>query len=215
MQTLRVGFKYEDARVWQGGYNYLLNLCRAIKTHADLEPVVFCGVDAPQEHRTPFLDLLGDDFVQTEAFAPDALAVRRIRCLVTKCDKVTQRVLEENAIDCFFEHADFFGKNFPIPTFSWIGDFQHKHLPKLFSLGQKLKREVRYRVQIGAKRTIMVSSEDAKRDCQQFYSVPDDQIHVVPFAIPYRKPSAAVEQTLEKYDLPEVYFYLPLSLIHI
>jgi glycosyltransferase involved in cell wall biosynthesis len=66
-------------------------------------------------------------------------------------------------------------------------------------------------MQIASRRTIMVSSEDARRDCDQFYPSLQNSVHVVRFAThpPSALLSVDVREVIEKYGLPPCFFYLP------
>lgn len=209
--SVRVAFKYEDARVWRGGYNYLLNLVTALLDYGTAQPVVFYGVDAPEQHLEPFREALGADLVQSDVFAPERLAKGRTIALATGSDRDAAAAFAAARIDIVFEHADFYGLRFNLPTISWIGDFQHRHLPLLFTRAQKLKREARYRLQTRGHRQVMVSSDDARRDLQAIYNPRPERVHVVPFAVPFRGLTAPdrIAEARSCYDLPLNYFFLP------
>lgn len=212
VSEIAVGFRYIDSRDWQGGYNYLLNLCTALKKHStcNIRPKVFCGIEPPAQDKLAFTKILDADWIQSETFAPQSLRRRRWRTVLSGCDQSAAKEFQKHRIDIVFENADFYGKNFPFPVIAWIPDFQHRHLPKMFSSYQYWKRELGFRWQIAGGRKIMVSSEDAKADCERFYRVAKGQVTVIPFAVPLGiLPSDdEANQVRQKYDLPPVYFFL-------
>lgn len=213
MNKIRLGFRFIDSRIWLGGYNYLLNLCAAVKKWNDqIQPVVFCGPHIPQADQQRFQDLLGDDFVVTDVISKQALRKRRAQTLLFGRDKLAEQVFKTNQIDAVFENADFYGRNFSIPCIAWVPDFQHRHMPEMFSKWRFWKREIGIRAQFrSSTRTIMLSSDDARNDCHRFYGVPMERINVVPFAVPFGDLPEETEwrQTVAKYDLPDRYLFLP------
>jgi hypothetical protein len=53
---MRIAFTLVDARLWTGGYHYLLNLFRVIDRHQPgrIVPVLFHGTDRPGADVAPF-----------------------------------------------------------------------------------------------------------------------------------------------------------------
>ena len=102
MTPLRVGFRYIDSRHWQGGFNYLLNLMRALLDARPqlISPVLFCGLEAPPEDRRVFEELLGTDLVLSSAFAPQSLRRRhRVRWTVRLLRRPGHRVRGRGGVD--------------------------------------------------------------------------------------------------------------------
>jgi hypothetical protein len=64
-------------------------------------------------------------------------------------------------------------------------------------------------MQIATNRLIMLSSEDARADCEQFYPKSKGRTHVVRFAVPYIASNYNNDDVLKIYDLPKVFFFLP------
>jgi len=90
-------------------------------------------------------------------------------------------------------------------------DFQHRHLQNMFSFLQYWKREIGFRIQIYSKRAILVSSENAKKDLESFYSIDGKQIFVVPFAVEISSKILKIDPITvrSKYNLPEKFYFLP------
>ena len=55
-QPMRVAFSLIGGKNWTGGYNYLLNLLGVLasETPDAVQPVLFAGVDVPEEELAPF-----------------------------------------------------------------------------------------------------------------------------------------------------------------
>jgi glycosyltransferase involved in cell wall biosynthesis len=126
-------------------------------------------------------------------------------------DPAMRRLLPEHRIDVVFENAQFHGARLGIPAIAWIPDFQHRELPHLFSRTAWWKRELGFRAQIAAGRTIMLSSHDARDACERHYPTTVGCTHVVRFAVPSagRPDAVAIRSAREAHGLPERYFYMP------
>lgn len=210
---MRVAFSLIESRVWTGGYQYLLNLFLVVTTyeHDRVTPVLFCGEDAEESDLQPFLEMPGVEVVRSLVFNRKTKMPRLIWSLVYGADLAALKVFRRYGIDVAFENAIFYGRNFPIPAIAWLPDFQHRHLRHQFSWFSYWKREVGFLAQVAAGRRIMLSSEDAAKDCMRFYPCSAGQVSTVRFAAPI--PEVLIEQDPDavrrEYGLPEMFFYLP------
>ena len=68
--TVRVAFALIGGRGWMGGYNYLLNLFKALETHAQgrVAVVLFVGDDTPRDLLGPLTDRPGVQVIRDGAF---------------------------------------------------------------------------------------------------------------------------------------------------
>lgn len=210
---IRVAFRFIDSKGWQGGYNYLLNLCRSLVEHQSdsIQPIMFHGDDLPETDLLPFREPLGENLIQATAMGSRQLKSRLPRSLLFGCDRVTEKILQQHGIDVVFENADFYGRNFDVPVISWTPDFQHRRMPYMYTYKEYWRREIGFQSQFRAGRQIMVSSEDAKADALRYYRAPESRVHVVRFAVPYvGEPNAEErQQAIKKYQLPDKFFFLP------
>lgn len=213
MAKLRVAFTLIGGKSWAGGYNYLLNLFRALDDYMaqSIEPIIFFGDDFDVDEISPFLDLSGAKVVKSSVFNRQYASKRLIYALVFGRDNAVQRVFRDNRIDCIFEAAQFHGWRSEFPSVAWIPDFQHKCLPGMFGPLAYWKREIGFRAQIASKRTIMLSSEDSKAVCEELYRPAAGRIYTVPFAVPIPSniDAAMARSTADKYGLPKRYYILP------
>lgn len=96
----------------------------------------------------------------------------------------------------------------------WIADFQHIHLPQMFTKEQILERNERLRKSVKNAKIVILSSEDAKSDFEKIYPEHKEKARVLHFiAIPensiYEKTDEIAEITKQKFNLPTKYFYCP------
>lgn len=209
----RIAFTLIGGKAWTGGYNYLLNLLRVMTQRypGALQPVLFFGTDIDPEDARPFQAIPGVEIVTSPCMNASRRGASLLRSLVLGADPATRRLLHGHRIDVVFENAQFHGARLGIPAIAWIPDFQHRELPQLFSRTAWWKRELGFRAQIGGGRAIMLSSGDARDDCERHYPTTKGRTYLVRFAVPAanRPDDAAVRTAREAHRLPERYFYLP------
>jgi glycosyltransferase involved in cell wall biosynthesis len=210
---IKIGFTMIGGRNWTGGYNYLLNLVTLLTRYRKDEicPVVFFGTDVEEDEVAPFASLDGVRVIRHPLFNRSRSLRSLILSLATGTDRSIRAVFNKHQIDVVFEVAQFFGFRLGLPAIAWFPDFQHRYLPHLFSRFGYWKRDIGFRLQIMAHRSIMLSSEDSKRSCEHFYPAARGRTHVVRFAVPPKgKIDYSVARAIaDKYRLPEHYVFLP------
>lgn len=210
---IRVAFTLIGGRTWTGGYNYLLNLVQVLAAHLPdrVRPVVFLGTDVDAADSAPFRSIAGALAVHDATFNEDRKGARLRHAIVGGCDNAAARIFQAHGIDVVFEPAQFYGWRFPLPAVAWIPDFQHRYLKHLFDARAYWKREIGFRAQVLSGREIMLSSEDARQDCERFYPATRGHTHVVRFSVPppVALDAAAARTIADGYGLPEKFFFLP------
>jgi glycosyltransferase involved in cell wall biosynthesis len=195
--------------VWTGGLNYLRNLFRVLDACAAgrVQPVVMVPSGASRGD-SPFRDIGGVELAEL----PGALSGRRTRAraraILLGRDAALEQWLRARSIDVVFETTQFLGRHCRVPALAWIPDFQHRLLPQMFEPSRRWGREILYQLQTRCGRTVMLSSESARRDCERFYPASRGRTVVVRFAVP--APADPADPTLAaRYALPAEFFYLP------
>ena len=210
---MRVAFPLISASNWTGGYNYLLNLVRALSIHCPdaVTPLLMFGDDVRDDETAPFARLPGVELVRAPELNPARRTRSLARALLRGVDEPIRRLLIRQRVDVVFENAQFFGRRLGIPAIAWLPDFQHRQMPQLFSRFARMKRDMGFRAQIAAGRTVMLSSHDACNDCERFYPATRGRTNAVHFAVPPPQPlgTAAAREVAESYGLPQDFIYLP------
>ena len=208
---LRLAFTHIPRAVWAGGYNYLNNLFAALDTHqkGKFTPVVFADSHALLQELQDLAQIPAVEVVQSPAF--DRTSQHLAEAIFLGLDDEASREFAKSRIDVVIETARFFGWRLPQPSVGWFPDLQHRRLPHLFPPSARLRREIGFRMQVLSGRTIMLSSEDARRDCNDMFPSLQERARVVRFAT---RPSAAAlsaepRQVIAQYGLPPCFFYLP------
>jgi glycosyltransferase involved in cell wall biosynthesis len=181
---IRVGIPLIGGQNWMGGYNYLLNMARSVSAHGDddFSLVVACGEDVSETLLHPFMQIEKVTLVQSAAYNEDKKAAGLRNALITGLDNAAWQVFADQNVSAVLEPARFFGWRLPVPAVAWIPDFQHRHMPQLFSRSAYWKREIGFRTQIMAGRHVLLSSQDAQSDCIHFYPQARDKTFVARFA---------------------------------
>lgn len=209
---IRVGFTIIDGKVnWMGGINYLKNLLYAISQLEDrqIEPVLFLGnkLDAriikefeglAEIHYDSLFDRKSSKwFVYT--FLRDVF--KRSPAINTITKKYNIQV---------FSHSFIYGKGINCVKVNWIPDFQHLHLPKLYSKLHLFVRDFRLRAMAKYSDIIILSSYDALNDYQKFtpqYVNKARVIHFVSQTTAFQ--DKGIDYLNEKYNFKGKYFFLP------
>ena len=122
---IRIALTLIGGENWTGGYNYLLNLVRALVEHVPdrVQPVLFFGTDVDEKDAVPFELIAGAVVIRDAAFN-EACKARRLRqALFIGCDQAAASAFAAQDINVVFEAAQFYGWRFPVPAVAWIPDF--------------------------------------------------------------------------------------------
>lgn len=210
---LKVAFPLLGRGGWTGGYNYLKNTLQLIQSRLSdqMEAYVFLSPIEHERYGAELSALTCGRLIVDPAIAVVGRGKSLLKALATGKDHRLENLLLAVGIDAAFENASFYGAGFAIPVISWMPDFQHRYMPHMFAAANRLRRDIGFKIQIAAGRTIMVSSETAKQDLERFYPASIGKSHVVRFAIdldpePYL---ARAEEMRATYGLPRRFFFLP------
>ncbi len=208
---IRVAFTLIGGSHWTGGHNYLINLLSILAEYQStrITPILFVG--EVSEEVIASLAVVNVEIVVTSHLNASRRIASLAQSLTWGRDEAMLNLFKQHRIDLLFENAQFFGWRLGVPVIAWIPDFQHRALPNLFSRIGWWKRDVGFRAQVVGGRTIMLSSEDARHDCEHYYPATRGRTHTVHFSVP---PGLAVSQQESRniaasYGLPEKFVFLP------
>lgn len=212
---MRVAFTLIGGAGWTGGINYLENLLSALaeQTGCDVQAVLFADTDTDPKVLARLSPYLAEPPILSAVWGSSKLMrIARLACgFGLQCDFLARREFKRANIDVVFQHAAWYGCLFGIPTLAWIADFQHRRLPAMFSKFNFYWRDVGYWALSHCATRLMVSSQDAKRDCETFYPKSVGRVDAVPFAI--RMGAGVGLESLQEirlqHKLPEKFYFLP------
>ncbi len=212
---MNIAFEVFGGKSWTGGINYLVNLLSAIAElpGRPLKPVLFAAPDTPQDTLSRLAPFLSKPPVLSRYWMKGTIQnrARVIATLATGRDLFAAPYFRRAEIDLAFVHASWFGAKFPYPTLCWIGDFQHRAFPQMFSKMAYAKREYGFRLLTRYATMIMASSNAGCEECLSYFPETRGRLASVPFAVkvPASAHAITTADLISKYSLPEKFLYLP------
>lgn len=213
----KVGFFLIPTTKWVGGINYFKNLFDAINEVIDpsLEILIFLPKNISKE----MLDMLNLDELNVKIIRTSMLQRYSFYWLVWK---LVRKFFNSDIAAlplCIYQgisiisHSDF-AKIPGIKIINWIPDFQHNHLPQMFSASEIKARHKEYSRLIYGAHKIIVSSHDAAKDLARFYPNKKGDIFVMPFAcrVPdfyWTLAEKDWQSISNKYKIQRHFFYVP------
>lgn len=212
---MRVAFTLIGGAGWTGGINYLENLLSSVAEQPgfDVQPVLFAGTDTDPRVLARLAPYLAEPPILSPVWNNSKLMriARLAYSFCLQCDYLAAREFKRAKVDLVFQHAAWYGCRFGIPTLAWIADFQHRRLPTMFSKANYYWRDVGYWALSHCATRLMVSSLDAKRDCETFYPKSIGRVDAIPFAVRMSTGASVAElrEIRGLYKLPEKFYFLP------
>ncbi|MEZ2129478.1 MULTISPECIES: glycosyltransferase [unclassified Sinorhizobium] len=196
-ERLNIGIELIDDPNWMGGILYLRNLAVTLTR--------LTGSERPQVHLLGAAQaierLLGEsDNRRLFEKRRSGLAGRLMRRLRLKRD-------EESRIDVIY--PGFGAKAEGATIVSWIPDFQHRHLPHLFSAEELAARDRSIEAIATKPGIVVVSSDVAAEDFSRFFPGHRATVKVWHFRSLIDTTQPASRATIDKHGLPSKYLYLP------
>ena len=211
---IRVGFIGAVSKEWMGELNYYKNLLYAISTLQDsgIQPVVFVGKKTDIEIKEMFKAYA--EIIEHSMFDRKSMQwiVWKSLHKLSKSHYLLNLFLKKNNIDVL-SHSGLYGLK-RCKTINWIADFQHMHLPKMFSKDELDERNKAFLDWIKYSDAVLLSSYDALEDLKNFTSVNIEKVKVLQFVsqpdVRYNSLTAEDERKLYiKYDLKKDFYYIP------
>ena len=211
---IKVGFIGAVSKEWMGGLNYYKNLLFALDTSEDkkLEIFVFVGKKTDAEIKNLFSSYA--KVVENSLFDEGSLK--------WFFAKIAQHILKSNLIYAMFfkkygiqvlSHTSLVSVKYT-KTINWIPDFQHVHLPEMFSPQEIHHRNKKFKRLINHSDLIVLSSYDALKDFKKFAPDSEGKARVLQFVSQPTKTyfELTVSDKLNlfnKYRLVDDFFYMP------
>jgi len=211
---IKVAFIGVVSKEWMGGLNYFKNLLYALSIleNKELEVFVFVGKNTDKDIKAMFSNYA--TVIENSVFNRKSLKwfLHKIENKFVKTNYILQSVLKKYDIQVL-SHASITQLN-DIKTINWIPDFQHLHLPDMFSSEEIKQRDKGYMNLIINSDNIVLSSYDALNDFKVFAPKYINKVNVLQFVSqPNEKyftlTNKNKKQLKEKYNLTDEFFYIP------
>jgi glycosyltransferase involved in cell wall biosynthesis len=171
-KPLHIGFAAQGGAGWAGGAEYIRNLARAVRiARPEARLTLLCGKHQQVEWEPH--SALFDGIT--------AIPVRRHRGFVHRLlgsNRELRRAIRDVGIDFLYpftyDNGYNLGAAFPLSNLGcswagWIPDFQHRHLPQLFSEKERNKRDAGIEALVNEAPKVVLSSESAAADFRRFH----------------------------------------------
>lgn len=210
---IKVAFLLQVSESWMGGLNYMKNLLYAIHTseNKEIEPLIFVPKGKGREISKDFEQygrIIEVPFLKKRTISWFLWKISR---KLTNSDFMVEVFLSKYKIKVY-SHSGLIGlKN--SKTINWIPDFQHIHLPNMFSEKEfKARNKLYYKISKNSN-VVVLSSKDALQDYNKFNNNKLENGRVLQFVSQPGNYSETTksefEEILHKYKLPENFFFLP------
>jgi len=209
---MRVGFvfsfKNED---WLGGINYFRNLLSSIYDlpRRRTEPVIIVPSDMTPDllETFPPFETLRTPLVESGRLL---WKLRRGLQIYAGRDFIFESYLRKHQIN-LLSHSGHLGRSCTIPTLLWIADFQHLHLPELFSTKEQSAREAVIAEACEHASALLFSSKTAAADFSKMTGQSRARFEVLPFVatVPSLGSLVSLEDLERRYGFRGRYYFLP------
>ena len=191
MKEVKVGFLNYFSQYWMGGVTYFKNLFRAMSLVRD--PSMKAFILKPAE--------------------ACAAALSDVSTIL-ECDEIpwddagNLPTAADYGVDVISHLQECKAKD----GIAWIADFQHRHLPHMFSAEECAARDDTFRRLAAENRLVILSSEDARRDfCECFPEYADKArvLHFVSIPEPEALADFDKDAFCARLGIPSKFFYVP------
>jgi glycosyltransferase involved in cell wall biosynthesis len=207
---MRIAFEVAGGDTWQAGISYNKTFIYALKhTYGDDVALYFLLPDAniPGD-----IGEAGGKVLRITAYREWTtlwVGEQAIKYLFAY-DLRRARILNRYKMDVIFGLL-LLNRYGSIPTLSWIPDFQHIHLPEMFSALERSQRDWDYLKTAEISNRVILMSESVKKDFEIFapqYAYKARVLQAVSH-IPESIYEADLKSVLNLYHLPEKFVYIP------
>lgn len=211
---IKVGFIGAVSKEWMGGLNYFNNLLFAIDSlnNKELQIFVFVGKKTDEDIKNMFRKYA--TVIEDRIFDRKSLKwfLMKLEQKIFKTNFLLENILKKYDIQVLSHTSITKFKN--IKTINWIPDFQHIHLPQMFSKKEIENRDKSFMQIIKESDVVVLSSFDALTDLKNFSSEYQNKARVLQFV---SQPNSRYfelnendkNNVLKKYDIKDEFFYMP------
>lgn len=210
-KRLRIGLIFTGSIDWVGGLYYIHNIIRSLKELPD-EKKPFLLIIPDWGTPNEFVSSLGYPYARIFSPGEHSLSKRvynRVYKAVTSKNLYYDWLTRKFDLQWLYPFHDFRPELDSIndKKISWIYDFQHKHLPELFTQAEINRRETEFSLIIAKSQRIVVSSYDSMNQLNHFYPQTKASVLVLQFVSIIDKGKIPSWDTLSlKYKIEDPYF---------
>jgi len=197
---------------WQAGITYLKVLLHALSQHHRKDVTVCLLASGNMSDGLEELNQIADEVLPMSAFRKRTV-LRGINLVMKRAlqrDWLGGSFLKQHKIDVVFGLCMQYRYN-TIPTLSFVFDFQHVHMPEMFSLRERLWRDLTFFQTARLSTRIVVMTETVKRDFEVIFPKYAYKVRVLKTAsyIPQSIYEVDPQSVTKHYKLPAKFIYVP------
>jgi len=232
---MRIGILAEGFLEWGGGIDFLRMVCECLRLAAPDQPPAMV-VLVPQgdlaaafwreavpwygwlmgclgEGRArPWREIVREQRERRPSHKMDRVleAVgRELPVLRFRGDGELNAIARAEKLDCLLPSFRALSAQVQIPWLGYLYDFQHRHLPQLFSDAEGATRDESFWVMARGASHVIVNSRAVKDDCQRFLGDAGARVVALPFGgAPMPDWLTERPELVTKYNLPERFFLI-------
>lgn len=210
---LKIAFHIVGGKHWNAGTIYLRNLFFALRQKYRKEVELYLLAPTGQETVDDHVNFVQPDdviFYRVQKGWISLWAIDRLIKRLLSCDMIVGHVLRSHGVDVLFGFG-LINQYFRVATLSWLPDFQHIHLPEMFSEAERHSRDRIFLQSARLATRIVLPTEAAKKDFESFapnYADKAVALHPISY-VPQSIYSYDLNSILKFYHLPEKFVYLP------
>ena len=172
INSLHIGFAAQGGAGWAGGSEYIRNLARAARVaQPNARLTLLCGNHQSAEwepHAGLFDKIVAIPVLRNRGF------IQRLRGPNRGLLQAIRRERIGFLYPLTYDNGYNLGASFPLSNLGcawagWIPDFQHRHLPQLFSEKERNKRDAGIAALVRDARKVVLSSDSAAEDFRRFH----------------------------------------------
>jgi glycosyltransferase involved in cell wall biosynthesis len=229
---MRIGIVAEGLAEWQGGIDFLRMICDSLRLGlaGETPELVLCYPRLPalaaahqavlpwrnwlvagigQGKRPPWRELVSRQRSESSAarIARVKDAIGELPVLRFRNDDALAALARQQRLACLLPSFRALSPCVRTPWVGYLYDFQHRHLPHLFSAADRAQRDAQFAAMAARARYVLVNSRAAAGDCRHFLGSEGAKFVPLPFgAAPMPDWLAERPDLLAKYALPRRYF---------
>ncbi len=207
---MRIAFEIAGEDTWQAGISYMKTLIYALKKKYGNDVALY-SLSPVADTPGPIAEATGEvlKIPKFREWTLSWLVEGSIKYLFSD-DLRKTRILKRHEIDAVFSLLPF-NRYGSVPTLSWIPDFQHIHLPEMFSASERRQRDSLFLRTAKISTRAILMSQSVKKDFETFAPQYAGKARVFQAVSPIPESiyEADLKSALDLYHLPEKFVYLP------
>tara|TARA_A100001015_G_scaffold241455_1_gene275617 strand:+ start:1702 stop:2859 length:1158 start_codon:yes stop_codon:yes gene_type:complete len=174
---MNFAFLLSRSSLWMGGFNYFINTITYLKKQISNDQLILiiCYEKNYQLCKNYFKNDQKIKLVNLGRISIFSTLKRILKLVIFGDDGLISNILHKFDCHTIFFNVDLIGKNVEQKKIFWLPDFQHKELPKNFSIPQIIFRNLSIKYLLNTSDRVVLSSDHAFSCLKKYYPEVDKQ----------------------------------------